>query len=63
MTDPAGTFVGRVVAPPLPGLTSGEWAASPWVQAPVALILWIVAFLVVRTLVLGGMRKVAASSA
>ena len=60
MTDPAGTFVGGVVAPPLPGMTPGEWAASPWVQAPVALILWIVAFLVVRTLVLGGMRKVAA---
>ena len=46
--------------PPLPGMTPGEWAASPWVQAPAALILWIVAFLVVRTLVLGGMRKVAA---
>ena len=27
--------------PPLPGMNPGEWAASPWVQAPAALILWI----------------------
>ncbi len=46
--------------PQLPGMNPGEWAASPWVQAPAALILWIAAFLVARTIVLGVMRRVAA---
>ncbi len=46
--------------PPLPGMNPGEWAASPWVQAPAALILWIAAFLVAKTIVLGVMRRVAA---
>src|SRR2546425_1572515 len=48
--------------PSLPGLTPDEWAASPWVRAPAALILWIAVFLVVKTIVLGGMRRVAAKT-
>src|SRR2546425_264268 len=48
--------------PSLPGLTPDEWAASPWVLAPAALILWIAVFLVVKTIVLGGVRRVAAKT-
>jgi len=41
-------------------MTPGEWAVSPWVLAPAALILWIAVFIVVKTIVLMGMRRVAA---
>src|SRR5437867_11536034 len=46
-----------------PGMTPAEWAASPWVQAPAALILWIAGFLVVKKVVLGAIRRVAARTA
>lgn len=38
----------------------GAWASSPWVLAPAALVLWIAVFLVVKTMVIGAMRRVAA---
>jgi len=36
------------------------WVSSPWVLAPAALVLWIGVFLIVKTIVLGAMRRVAA---
>jgi small-conductance mechanosensitive channel len=36
------------------------WGSSPWVLAPAALVLWIGVFLIVKTIVLGAMRRVAA---
>src|SRR5262245_26983323 len=36
------------------------WAASPWVLAPAALVLWVGLFLIVKTIVIGAMRRVAA---
>jgi len=36
------------------------WASSPWVLAPAALVLWIGVFLIVKTIVIGAMRRVAA---
>src|SRR5881397_2011706 len=46
-----------------PGMTLAEWAASPWGRAPAALILWIAGFLVVKKVVLGAIRRVAARTA
>ena len=36
------------------------WGSSPWVLAPAALVLWIGVFLIVKKIVLGAMRRVAA---
>ena len=36
------------------------WASSPWVLAPAALVLWVGVFLIVKKVVLGAMRRVAA---
>ena len=36
------------------------WASSPWVLAPAALVLWVGLFLIVKTIVIGAMRRVAA---
>src|SRR5437867_3244470 len=47
----------------LAGMRIGEWAASPWVQAPAALILWIAVFLVAKKIVLSAIRRVAARTA
>jgi len=47
----------------LAGMTLAEWAASPWVQGPAALVLWIAVFLVVKKIVLGAIRRVAARTA
>jgi small-conductance mechanosensitive channel len=49
--------------PPLPSLTQGDWAASPWVMAPIVLVLWIAVFLAVKKIVLAAMRGVAGSTA
>ena len=49
--------------PALDNLTALQWAASPWIQAPAALVLWIGLFLVVKTIVLGALRRMAAKTA
>ncbi len=49
--------------PALENLTTIPWAASPWVLAPAALVLWIALFLVVKTIVLGALRRMAARTA
>jgi len=40
--------------------TVRTWASSPWVLAPAALVLWVGVFLIVKTIVIGAMRRVAA---
>ena len=40
--------------------TLRAWGSSPWVLAPSALVLWVAVFLVVKTILLGAMRRVAA---
>ncbi len=45
------------------GMIPAEWFASPWVQAPAVLVLWIVVFLVAKMIVLGAIRRVAARTA
>src|SRR2546427_7821176 len=49
--------------PALDNLTALQWAASPWIQAPAALVLWIGLFLVVKTIVLGALHRMAAKTA
>src|SRR5690242_4634149 len=46
--------------PQLPDLTGVSWAASPWVQAPAVLVLWIGVFLIVKRFVLASLRRMAA---
>lgn len=40
-------------------MSEAEWVSSPWALAPAALVLWIAVFLVVKTIVLGALRRVA----
>src|SRR3989442_10404860 len=49
--------------PALDNLTALQWAASPWIQAPAGLVLWIGLFLVVKTIVLGALPRMAAKTA
>jgi len=46
--------------PQLPDLSGVSWAASPWVQAPAVLVLWIGVFLIVKRFVLASLRRMAA---
>src|SRR3989449_18258 len=48
--------------PALDNLTTLQWAASPWVLAPAALVLWIALFLAVKWIVLGVLRRMAAKT-
>src|SRR5882762_2513373 len=49
--------------PALDNLTTLPWSASPWVLAPAALVLWVTLFLLVKTIVLGTLRRMAARTA
>jgi len=37
-----------------------SWAASPWVQAPAVLVLWIAVFLIAKRIVLAALRRMSA---
>src|SRR5262245_30943872 len=48
---------------PLTSLTFGDGTLSPWLMAPLALVLWIGVFLVAKRIVLAAMRRVARRTA
>src|SRR5262245_20245552 len=48
---------------PLTSLTLGDGTLSPWLMAPLALVLWIGVFLLARKIVVAAMRRVARRTA